>query len=118
MLKPAIDQSDGRWSLWDVVAGLLAGGMHLWVLLENDKITAACVTRFIQYPQMKALGLQFIGGKGALRAILAHEDDMKEWARTQGCTELEGYARKGWLKYLTHWKPSWTFITRRIDADN
>ena len=113
MLEPAIKQSDGRWGLYDVIALLLQGHMHLWLACNESGIVAAMVTRFIDYPRLRTCGLLFIGGKG-MRAWLEHEDTVAEWAKGQGCSELEGYARKGWLRVLPHWKPSWTFITRKI----
>lgn len=112
MLEPAIDQSDGRWGLYDVISAILQGHMHLWLAVDED-IVAAMVTRFIDYPRMRACGLMFIGGK-AREMWLDHEDRVCEWAQGQGCAELEGYARKGWLRILPHWDTHWTFITRKI----
>jgi hypothetical protein len=113
MLEPAIDRSDGRWTLYDVLALILQGQMHLWIAHDNEKVIAAMVTRFVDYPRLRSLGLMFIGG--SMRKMwLGHEDEVIEWARANNCTQMEGYARKGWLRILPHWKPDWTFISRTI----
>lgn len=113
LLEPAIARSVGRWGVGDVAAALLTGQMHLWVSLDDGKIECACAVRFIDYPRMRACGLQFIGGKFPPNWD-EFEARVTEWAKANGCRELESYARKGWLRRLRHWKPTWTFISRPI----
>lgn len=113
MLQPAIDLSDGRWDLWTVVAGLLGGQLHLWISLDDGKLEAALITRVVDYPKMRVLSLPFLGGK-AMEKWLHFQAQIEEFGRSQGCKEIEGYARAGFRRVLKDWLFSWTFIRKAI----
>ena len=42
------------------------------------------------------------------------EAQIMAWGKANGCVELEGYARKGFMRVLTGWVFGWTFIRKPI----
>lgn len=113
MIEPAINRSDDRWDIWSVIAMLLNGQMQLWLSINDGKPEAAMVTRIIEYPKMRVLSLPFIGGR-ARENWMHFEEAIIDFGRRNGCAELEGYARKGWLRILKGWIEGWTYIRRPI----
>lgn len=102
------------YSLAEIYAELERKDAQLWVWAENNAITAAGITKITVYYNKKVCGLPYIGGKDVLKWLSAAETVISEWARAQGCTVMEGYARKGWLRVLPHWKPDWTRVRKSL----
>ena len=115
MLQKALDRADGKFNLYDLIAWTLAGNMHLWVSMRDGKIEAACIAQILRFPRKTICGLPFLGGKG-MAHWLRFENQMMEWAKSQGATEFEGYdARAGaWLRKLTDWSLKYTVIGKKI----
>lgn len=114
MLARALDHGQGDYGLDDIRALLLDRSCQLWAWIEDGAIAACCVTTIIVYPRRKVCGLMLVGGKGLARWLDAAQPVIAAWARAQGCTQLEGYARKGWLRVLKDWRTAWTQIRRDI----
>lgn len=117
-LKPAVERSKGEWRVGDIIALILQGSMQLWTSERDGEVEAVCVTQLLFWPNMKALNFVFIGGKRAGNWI-AMDDEMAEWARSQGCTELRGVFdmdRKGWWRWIARkgWEPAYTIVRKAI----
>ena len=114
LLEPAIKLSNGRWDIWSLIACLLNGThFHLWISIKDGQPDAAMVTQIIDYPKMRTLGLPFLGGT-AMRNWLHYQEQIGQWAKAQGCKEMEGYARKGFARFLTDWFFEWQFIRKPL----
>ena len=92
----------------DVLQMLLAGHMQLW---HCD--TAACVGQVITYPKLKVYSFPLVAGVGR-DEWLHFQDDIAKWAKQHGCSQFEGYARRGWLRVLTDWTEKHTVIRKDI----
>jgi hypothetical protein len=114
LLQKAIDKSQKDWSIDNILYHLQERNMQLWVWTEDYKIVAACVSQVIIYPNKKVCQLPFIAGK-MMRNWLDCEQEVTKWAKEQGCTQLEGFCRDGWLRVLMprNWFKCW--ITMRKD---
>lgn len=98
LVTEALEHSRGE--LWpeDVFECLVEQFMQLWIAYREDGTLRACmVTQIIHYPRKKFL-----------RVVVLSGDEMSEWehgwsfvetwARAQGCTGVEAYARKGFVR--------------------
>lgn len=100
---------DGNLALTDVLEQLLNGGYQLWYSERDDEIEAMLITQILQHPRKKILALPFIAGVNRDN-WLPFKDTICRFARSNGCVELEGYFRPGWLRVLkgTGWDFNWT----------
>jgi hypothetical protein len=115
ILQRAIDKSQKDFLAEDILQRLLDQHMQLWVWIENGEIVACCITQIANYPQRKVCQLPFIAGK-AMRHWLSCEPIFIQWAKANGCNQLEGFCRDGWLRVLNpmSWFKVWTTMRKDI----
>lgn len=113
IVKRAIDKSQHDYTIENVYDAIKNRDMQLWVWYGEDKIEACLVSAIATFPNRRVCQLLFIAGIG-LRDWLSSESIITEWARANGCSQLEGYARDGWLRVLKSWRKVWTTIRRDI----
>lgn len=99
VLSPAIERSQGRYSLGSVLDFLLKRDMQLWVI-RRGSVIGAVVTEIRVYPT---------GLKAVAVVLLAGEDFdswfplwryIEKWALANGCSLAEMVGRRGWEKKL------------------
>lgn len=112
-LQKAVDQSPGDRSVLDYKKEIEDAKAQLWVWIVDGNIRAACVTRIVEYPNRKVCAMPLIGGD-SMKDWLLVEPQLIEWAKEQGCSQLEGYCRDGWLRVLKNWRKVWTTMRRDI----
>lgn len=97
MLERVTDEKVGVSDVYDFV---IDGRWMLWVCQIPDtlEITSVLVTEFIHYPQVCNLRVVFLSGDDEDWAygIAVFED----FARINGCHEVEILGRKGWERVL------------------
>lgn len=113
MLQRALDKSQHDYDLDYVYNSIVCRDMQLWVWIEAGKIEAAAVTQIIDHPLKRICAMPLIGGR-FMRHWLGSEDQFIAWAKAQGCTQIEGYCRDGWIRILKNWKKAWTTMRRDI----
>lgn len=99
-ITKALEKS-GSLNTWEeVVDGVSSGLMQLWA----DE-SGCIVTEIVLYPNTKALHVFLAGGE--LSGILQMTENVKEWAKLQGCSFASFDGRFGWQKPLEKigWKP-------------
>jgi hypothetical protein len=89
---------------------MTAGGVHLdllqcrkqlWIgASEENGIEVICLTEIRQFAKDTALVLVLCIGEGRHR-WLDHVEDLKTYAREQGCTRIKAFSRPGWRRDLT-----------------
>lgn len=78
---------------------LKSGKRQLW--FGSDEIgKAIAVTTLHQYPKVKVIELNYIGGENIQGFYLQAYEMFKDYGRENGCTILRGFGRVGWLKLL------------------
>lgn len=113
LLIPAIERSQGHTDIYHVIAKLLNGAMQLWISIRDDRVECAMVGYFINYDCMRVYSIPFLGGR-ARENWLRFEPEITAWAKANGASEFETYARKGWLRVLKGWTVSWIHIRKPL----
>jgi hypothetical protein len=121
MLNKAIQTSGGKYHIDDIYMHIKKGYYNLWLIIdekENEKVVAAITTRLIEYPSKRALAMDWIGGKRMYEWLPIAMEKLSSFAKDCGCSHLEGYGRKAWIKVLKkyNWKPE--YIAYRMEIDN
>jgi hypothetical protein len=92
---------------------LTNGSMQLWVSIERKEILACMITQIAPYPNKRVLRVIALGGV-EMDKWISFLPDIEHWAMTIGCTSLEAWGRKGWLRVLKDWKCSYHILTKDL----
>lgn len=113
------EESGGRRTPAKVLAQLITNLASLWVAhTEEMKIIAFATTRFIDYDDVKLMGIELVGGEDLDEWLEDGQRIMAKFAMENGCDGLEGYGRgAAWARKLKHhgWTPCSTMIELRWD---
>ena len=121
MLNKAVETSKGKYHINDIYEDLTKGFYNLWLIIDDkgeDKVIAALTTRLIKYPNRSAMAMDWVGGKRMAEWLPIAMEKLTSFAKDCGCSHLEGYGRKAWIKVLKryNWKPE--YIAYRMEIDN
>lgn len=100
-LARAAQTTRGKFSADDIYAGLLNDLYLLWVIARNQTVIAAFTTRIIEYPQKRAMALDWVGGHKMSEWLSIALDAVRAHANANGCTSVEGYGREAWGRVLS-----------------
>jgi len=109
MLEPAVETSKGKFSIDDIRGEIGRGDLVLWVILSDKTPAAFYTTRLIEYPNRRAMAVDWLGGSKILSWRDAALDEMEKHARANNCQHLEGYGRLAWGRMLKRrgWEPEY-----------
>ena len=121
MLNKAVETSKGKYHINDIYEDLTKGFYNLWLIIDDkgeDKVIAALTTRLIKYPNRSAMAMDWVGGKRMAEWLPIAMEKLSSFAKDCGCSHLEGYGRKAWIKVLKryNWKPE--YIAYRMEINN
>ena len=121
MLNKAVETSKGKYHINDIYEDLTKGFYNIWLIIDDkgeDKVVAALTTRLIKYPNRSAMAMDWVGGKRMAEWLPIAMEKLSSFAKDCGCSHLEGYGRKAWIKVLKryNWKPE--YIAYRMEIDN
>lgn len=111
LLRPAIDQSGGRYTIDTTRAAISRGEMQLWVAFNETEIFAAMTSTVSVYPAKTMLCVVHCGGR-MMGLWLQTMNDVENWAKAQGCAGVEIIGRGGWAKALPAYERVGTMIER------
>lgn len=77
----------------DVVKMVQDGEAQLW--LQGDSFM---ITQLVDYPKAKSCRVWLAGGR--LEEVLAMEEDLANWSKSEGCDYIEFTGRRAWGKML------------------
>jgi len=119
-LARVAERTAGRYEVEDILQAILYEGYLLWAVLDDDnEITGAAVTSFVQYPRRQLLNMIFLGGDNGP----AWKDEMlstlRRWAADNHCDGLEGAGRLGWAGIFKDdgYKMLWQTFELPLEAD-
>lgn len=106
----AVETTDGVYDIETVRRGLGTGEYVLWVVMDGTKIIAAGTTSIRNYPNAKALTIDWLGGERMPEWLEQSMSVMRSFAKDNGCDFVEGYGRKGWGRALQRFgfEPAYT----------
>ena len=99
----------------DFLDSLVGGEMQLWVVVEGKEVIACMISRFANYPQKKVFRIVFVGGEG-MEKWLEFLPLVEDFALMNGCTFIEVWGRKAWLRILKDWKCTYHIITKDLTS--
>jgi len=105
--------SEGELLPEDFYEALISGDMQLWIATNDGEIMASMISQVIPYPQKTVLRIISIGGE-SMGEWLQFLPTVEDWALAIGCTSLECWGRKGWLKILKDWECSYHVLTKDL----
>jgi hypothetical protein len=109
LLQPALDLAGVAFDLTDVFSAVASMDAQLWVDTKS-----AAVTRIEEYPRTRACRIWLAGGD--LDELQDVEREIVDWAKTIGCSGVEIYGRRGWLKALEGYDEGATVMYKEIAA--
>jgi len=112
ILKRATDRGKEFLTV-DLYEYISKGKIQLWIAFDEEKIRAVCTTQIVTYPRLKVCAVLYLAGSGYKDWIM-FQDYIGAWAKENGCSHLEGYFRKGWLRVLKDWSASWTLARKEL----
>jgi len=120
LLNKAVRLSPELIRIKDVYDAALAGVYVCWVAVDEDsgEFVGVITTRIIDYPQRKALAMDFIGGSRIKEWLGMAQEAIEEHAKRNDCSHLEGYGRRAWLKYLQPQGWEQSYITFKKELTN
>jgi len=90
-----------RVDIADLLEQCITGQSTLWIVFSEDKeIVSAFTSQIIEYPQYKALSIQYLGGAKMNEWLSSAMSVTKSFAMASGCATMEGYGREGWGRAL------------------
>ena len=115
-IEKCAPHSEGELDVIDFFTLLSDGDMQLWLLLNDDAVVCTCITQIIPYPRKRVLRIIAMGGepfkwKNNWRFALAAIED---FALNQGCSSIEAWTRRAFLKIMKDWKSSYSVITKDL----
>jgi hypothetical protein len=114
MLAKAVAYSNGRHDTQDIYFGVSCGKLQLWIIADDGKVCAACISEIRDYPAKRYLNVLFCGGsvRSALHLSSELSDKLKEFALYNRCDGMELAGRPGWERLLMPrgWKKSKAII--------
>lgn len=117
MLEKAVKTAEHKLDIDDVFAGAQAGAYVVWVILLDGEAVAAVTTRIIDYPKRKAMALDWVGGTRMKEWFGPAMRVMKDHARHNGCSHMEGYGREAWMRWIGKegWRPAYVTFNMELD---
>jgi hypothetical protein len=102
MLEAAVQRSNGRFTLMDILSDIVDGEQSLWVAMKDKEIIGCCTVRIVRYPtDLVTLSYEYLGGENVSVWIDEGHRVLSEYAREYGATRLEvPQGRRGWEPLL------------------
>jgi len=99
-----IDGCNGRHTMESLISEIMNRELALWAVVGASGPRALVGTQILVASSgLRSLTIRFTVGKG-LRAWIGLLDDLEDYARSQGCTRVQTYSRKGWAKHMPDYK--------------
>jgi hypothetical protein len=118
LLGPSVDTAKGKFEISDIRDDILSGALVLWMVWQDNKPVAFYTTRIVEYPQRRAMAMDWVGGKNIRSWMHQALDEMETHARHNGCQHLEGFGRLAWGRLLKRrgWEPE--YVAYRMELSD
>lgn len=118
MLAPALATAEGKLEIQDVRDQIMSGVLVLWMIWRKNKPVAFYTTRIVEYPQCRAMAIDWVGGEEMRHWMDQGLDELEKHARNNKCQHIEGYGRVAWGRVLKRrgWKPE--YVAYRMELSD
>jgi len=118
LLGPSVETSKGKFKIEDLHADIQSGMFVLWMVWRGQKPIAFYTTRIVEYPQRRAMAMDWVGGTDIRSWMHAALDEMEAHARANHCQHLEGFGRLAWGRLLKRrgWQPE--YVAYRMELSD
>lgn len=102
-IDKALKFSGNHYNLDDVLKQLYDGTAQLWILWNEKKKTkyqGCIVSKILERPNSKSLNLFIVTGRDRKLWQDKIPTILEDFAKQEGCSHLETYARPGWSRIL------------------
>lgn len=115
-IKSAIEHSCGESQIQDIYKKIEEQKMGL-IVVEDEGIIAAAVVEFMNYPQITALRVAYLGGLRMTDWLGELVEFLDKWALENGMNRVEQMGRHGWVKVLEKYgyRKRYVFMTKELD---
>ena len=116
-IEPALKRSKNRYNIEDIREYIEKKLLGLWVAFNDDnEIKAAITTRVYDYPNGRALEMDWIGGEQMDEWLPQFQEKLEDYGRSMGCNVMLGQGRKGWTKPLSQlgWEQESVFFRKEL----
>jgi hypothetical protein len=99
-IERALPCASKRFLPVDVLAFCIQNLAQGWFIREEQEIIAVMITRVETYPRQRTLNIFALSGSRMDEWYSDVEAVLVDYAKRQGCTQLECQGRRGWEKVL------------------
>lgn len=96
LVAKALEHDGGKWTPLDIMKAVMKGEFQLWGAIDGG-IKGIGVTRVAQFPQKKVCEMFLVSGK-EMDQWDKYLNDIEQWAKSNGCSEISFSGRLGWLR--------------------
>ena len=108
-------RSNGRVTVEDLLAAAQNNELLVWVVADMNATLLAIVLAEIRvYPRAKVCRLVGCAGRDR-RSWLPLLSEIERWAASEGCTQMQAEARKGWAGELTDYRLTHVILEKELD---
>ncbi len=118
MIARAVDLTDGDLTTEDVRMALLNDHMQAWVIYEENKIWAVCITMLVQDIHFRICRIVALSGEDFQR--WKHLQGVIEaWARAMNCDYIDALTRPGMARKARPegFRHKYSIIRKRVDKE-
>ena len=116
-LDKAVRLSPEVISMDDVYEGVASGDYLVWLAIDEEEkqIVAAFTTRVAEYPQAKALVVDFVGGKRMKEWAGLAVSEVRKQAALNNCRWIEGYGRRAWERWVRNYGAKQAYVAYKME---
>jgi hypothetical protein len=117
-IKRALDHANGEFLPSDIKYFCVERLVQLWVITEGTRVVGAATTEIVNYPQRRHCRVITLSGNRAPEWTGQLDTILTTWALQQGCSAIEAYVRKGYVKVLGAfgYEHKYSCITKEIQS--
>ncbi len=104
LLDASIKKSNALLTVDSIIKAIKDRDMQLWIVKEDEKISAVCVTEILITPLCRILGIVALAGGNHKQWKDLLEQTLTDYAKEKACKYIEIQGRRGWNRILNNFK--------------
>lgn len=115
-IKRALDKSGEGFEADDILQYCITGQINLWLIAEGSRVIGAATTELANYPHQRYCRICTIAGSKFDEWAEHFSLEVEAFARSQGCSNLQAYVRRGYVPKLLQYgfKPKCVTVTKQL----